>query len=293
MMSTKGECFVIAPIGDPESKERNRTDRVFDYIVAKAAKDHYEPRIAHRLALPGTITMQIVDKLATVPLVIADLTDNNANVFYELALRHALNLPVILLIEEKQQEEIPFDVRGLRTIPYDLTDPVKIDAAITELSKEIAEIESSPWSTKTEIAEHVNLVHEPCGPFDQKILLGTLLIANRFRYEVIEPYFETLDSVEIRNTRLRDAFSSVMLESAQKEYLQRKTTLSAFQNPEIRKTVTNLFDDVGTIIPKLTAAMFKEDEEAIKAQLRRWRKNNTEFFQVWLMQYEEWIKNNL
>ena len=51
---------------------------------------------------------QIIEKIVTVPLLIADLTDSNANVFYELSLRHVLDQPAILMIQENQLDAIPF-----------------------------------------------------------------------------------------------------------------------------------------------------------------------------------------
>ena len=89
----KGECFVIAPIGEPDSETRKRTDGVFKHIIKKAVNGQYNAVMAHKLDLPGKITMHIIEKIVTASLVIADLTENNANVYYELALRHALISP--------------------------------------------------------------------------------------------------------------------------------------------------------------------------------------------------------
>ncbi|GAA1306351.1 hypothetical protein GCM10009610_18710 [Pseudonocardia xinjiangensis] len=68
----------------------------------------------------GTITSQIIDGLLQSDLVIADLTDHNPNVFYELAIRHAVAKPFIQLIAEGQT--LPFDIQGLRTIFLDHRD---------------------------------------------------------------------------------------------------------------------------------------------------------------------------
>ncbi len=52
-------------------------------------------------------------------VIIADLSGNNANVFYEVGLAHAIGKPVILLTSNT--EDIPFDVRDIRALPYDST----------------------------------------------------------------------------------------------------------------------------------------------------------------------------
>ena len=41
--------------------------------------------------------------METPMILIADLTENNANVFYELALRHALGKPAILIIQKEER----------------------------------------------------------------------------------------------------------------------------------------------------------------------------------------------
>ena len=51
-------------------------------------------------------------------LVIADLSILNPNVFYELAIRQATNLPVLLLAHK--ETKIPFDVRQERVVFYSL-----------------------------------------------------------------------------------------------------------------------------------------------------------------------------
>lgn len=52
---------------------------------------------------------------------VAELTSKNPNAFYELGLAHALEKPVILV--SSNQEDVPFDLRHIRAIFYDQTDP--------------------------------------------------------------------------------------------------------------------------------------------------------------------------
>ena len=49
-------------------------------------------------------------------LVITDMTGRNANVFYELGMAHAVGVPVVLIAQNV--DDIPFDLRGVRTIIY-------------------------------------------------------------------------------------------------------------------------------------------------------------------------------
>ena len=110
-------CFVIAPIGEDGSIDRKRTEDLLEHILSPAVnRCGYNALAAHKLPDPGSITSQIIHYLSDAPLVIADMTDHNANVFYELAIRHALKKPIVHLIEAGQRR--PFDVGDVRTIPY-------------------------------------------------------------------------------------------------------------------------------------------------------------------------------
>ncbi len=92
----KGICFVIAPIGDEGSETRKRSDQILNHVITPTALScGYEAIRADKISKSGMITMQIIQHLLDVPLVIADLTDYNPNVFYELAIRHVVNPPKV------------------------------------------------------------------------------------------------------------------------------------------------------------------------------------------------------
>jgi len=88
---------------------------------------------------PGKITNQIIRKVIESELVIADLTGDNPNVFYELALRHSVNKPCIQLIQSGN--DIPFDVYDVRTIKYDLNESDH-EKTISKLTNQIAHFEN-------------------------------------------------------------------------------------------------------------------------------------------------------
>ena len=65
----------------------------------------------HRASAPqGNIVKSILKDLKDSDIVIAVLTDHNANVFYELGIRHAQTNKTIMLCEESQ--DIPFDLKN-------------------------------------------------------------------------------------------------------------------------------------------------------------------------------------
>lgn len=66
----------------------------------------------------GMIISDIVKRIEESSLIIADITPDNPNVFYEVGYAHALKKPTILM-SDKTREKLPFDVSGFRTIFYD------------------------------------------------------------------------------------------------------------------------------------------------------------------------------
>lgn len=116
-MTDEKECFVISPIGSEESETRERADKLLEFIIQEALADYeFEVKRADEMSEPGSITSQVIENVVDSELVIADLTDHNPNVFYELAIRHATGKPYIQLIDSTQS--IPFDIADLRTINY-------------------------------------------------------------------------------------------------------------------------------------------------------------------------------
>ena len=81
--------FVAAPIGRPDSDTRRRPHRLLEYVIKPAAKTcGYRSYRSDEEARAGIITEHVIRDLLNGPMVIADLTELNANVFYELAIRH-------------------------------------------------------------------------------------------------------------------------------------------------------------------------------------------------------------
>lgn len=110
-------CFIITPIGNDTDPIRRHVDGVIDAAIIPILKEfEYEARIPHRLSMPGSINKQIVQEIHDSDLVIANLTDKNPNVMYELALRHCLGTPAIMIAEKGT--ELPFDINNQRTIFY-------------------------------------------------------------------------------------------------------------------------------------------------------------------------------
>lgn len=137
-----GTCYVICPIDEKGSPVRRRSDQLLKHVIRPAIKKFgYEVRRSDMDAEPGDIPAQIIRQMASAELVIADLTDFNPNVFYELAIRHVAAKPLVQLIQEGQ--EIPFDVGGMRTVYFNLADPDDLEDAKTQLRRHVEALQST------------------------------------------------------------------------------------------------------------------------------------------------------
>jgi hypothetical protein len=139
---TEKVCFLICPIGEPNSEERKRSDQIRDIFLKDVlAEFNYKVNRADDYNKSGVITNQIIEKLVNDDLVIADLSGHNPNVFYELAIRHAAKKPFIHIINEG--EDIPFDISPVRAVPYNLQDYQCMVKAKDTLKDMIKDIERS------------------------------------------------------------------------------------------------------------------------------------------------------
>lgn len=112
-------------------------DRYYQDIYIPAIKEAgFEPVRADELFTTGSVVEQIWEQIEKSKVLLADLTGKNPNVFYELGLAHAACKPVVFTAG--QLEDVPFDLRHLRVIVYDVREPnwaTKLHENITEYLK--------------------------------------------------------------------------------------------------------------------------------------------------------------
>lgn len=111
-------CFIITPLGEDSSPVRRKADGLIASVIKPVlAELGYKCLPPHEIDASGSITVQIVRQILEAPMVVANLTDLNPNVMYELAIRHAKRLPVISVVERGTR--LPFDLAAERTIFFD------------------------------------------------------------------------------------------------------------------------------------------------------------------------------
>ncbi len=162
--------FFISAIGDEESDYRKWSDKILKNFIQPICRSlGYQITRADKVSTPGSISIDIVERLIKSDLVIADLTWSNPNVFYELAIRHISQKPTVHVI--KKGEKIPFDVQDFRAVLLS-TDLVESKSAKKELKKQIIEAEKRPmiYSNVSTFINLKNVIEGKAKNPDSKIL---------------------------------------------------------------------------------------------------------------------------
>lgn len=115
-------CFVAMPFGkkDVGGGRIVDFDAIWKTLIEPAARDAgLKPIRADEEQAGGIIHKPMFERLILCEFAIADLTMTNANVYYEVGVRHAARPSTTLLIASSDMR-LPFDVANLRVLPYRL-----------------------------------------------------------------------------------------------------------------------------------------------------------------------------
>ena len=95
-------------------------NELYNQVIGPTAEAFgFKVRRADEVTGPGLIIADIERDILRARAVVADITPNNPNVFWEVGYAHALRKPTILIAERGRQ--LPFDVSPFRTLFYDNT----------------------------------------------------------------------------------------------------------------------------------------------------------------------------
>lgn len=116
-MEVKTSCFIIMPFSETteEHTEEYWTSHFKSFL--KPLIEEIPSLTAKRSeAIRGDILRQIIHELIVSPIVVADLTDHNPNVFWELGVRQSFKHGTITIAKEGTR--LPFDIGVKSTLFY-------------------------------------------------------------------------------------------------------------------------------------------------------------------------------
>jgi len=111
--SSSKSAFVVMQF----SKEYNE---LYEEVIKPVIKEFgYECKRADEIYTSTPILEDIRQSIKESSVVVAEITPDNPNVFYELGYSQAINKPIILLCDRSRGNKLPFDISGIRTIFYE------------------------------------------------------------------------------------------------------------------------------------------------------------------------------
>ena len=157
--------IVCSPIFGLPSEPTTQTDIFVLMPFCKALQPIYDDhikKIAIKLGLKisraddfftaDSVIANIWDAINAAKVVIADCTNRNPNVFYEIGIAHTLGKPVILIAQNN--DDIPFDLRHIRSIVYEFT-PCGMSDFEDSLEKTVS-VELSKTRTIYDVLNFIN-----------------------------------------------------------------------------------------------------------------------------------------
>lgn len=103
----------------PEKLTSIDFDIVWTHLVKPCIPSYFDCKRADEIGRPGIIDKYYIEWLYEADLVLADITFGNANVYYELGIRHALIKSGTILIAHKDNT-FPFDIQNQYVLRYGL-----------------------------------------------------------------------------------------------------------------------------------------------------------------------------
>lgn len=171
-MNNKKKCFVIMPFSETDSLVEEKWTEIFEHITKPAVEESGLGYECKRYGLGrANIVKDILEDLNRAQVVVADLTDNNPNVLWELGVRHTLKRRTILISQDKKF--IPSDLKDYPVTSYDQTKP-GFDRFKDEIKKKLENIEAEPDKSDSPVADFLQLKNIDIFAYDKSANLKKL-----------------------------------------------------------------------------------------------------------------------
>jgi len=123
------QCFVVMPYAN----ERNVVFSAIENVL-KVTNFKVIPHLAEKIVADDSVMEDVLRNLAEAELVIADISGNNAHVFYELGLAHTVRNAKSVLLITQNMPDTHSQLRSFRCIEYTLS-----QVGLVQLQKKLAQ----------------------------------------------------------------------------------------------------------------------------------------------------------
>jgi hypothetical protein len=270
--SDKSRCFVIMPFSATSDKHTDDYwTQHFECFLKPLIEECNDLKAIRSEPLRGDILRQIITDLAVSPIVVADLTDYNPNVFWELGVRHSFKHCTVTIAEHGTK--LPFDLSAKGTLFYFPNDHIKNETFKRKCHSALQDCFNNPDAPDSPVLE----TFSGRGSFFEIIRKGEILRRLEAIKSEIKWNTETLDRV--LDVAGRDLMTFRRLRHAAVELLITERYLSA--DSSFYKSAEAYFDlCVGTnerLGTWLTQAgevkeWFKEKENGLRSVFQKFDK---------------------
>lgn len=145
MLSRHSKGMAVTPVFGRPRQPDERTDvfvlMPFNAKMEKVYANHIKKmaqelgltmRRADEIFTPGPFMEKVWDGICEAQLILADCTQKNPNVFYEIGMAHTVGKKVVLIT--RSEKDIPSDIKHYDYIPY-VYDPEGVDLLIEKLKQ--------------------------------------------------------------------------------------------------------------------------------------------------------------
>lgn len=155
-------CFVIMPYGKKVIDQQEIDfDEIYEFIIKAAVKKlrGFEVIRCDDIDAPGWVHKRMLQHIFEDSVAIVDTSSLNANVFYELGVRHALRKGVTVLIQ-REGTTWPFNIAGMNSISY-TTNPRGVKEAVKAIAKFISNALNNPAHVDSLVYEAIPELRAP------------------------------------------------------------------------------------------------------------------------------------
>jgi hypothetical protein len=201
---TAKTCFVIMPFSRSVSKrDADYWSNHFKQFIVPLCQP-YGVEVSRSSPTHENILREIIHRLVYSDIVIADLTDCNPNVFWELGIRQSFRHCTITIKNETCKRKIPFDVSGKMVLKYSKADINKF--SFKELfDKAMIECLKNPKRPDSEVLESVTgrtSIYQVIHQEEIKQKIESLIAENLYNYSIFEHMIKITD--ENQGTRKKN-----------------------------------------------------------------------------------------
>lgn len=129
-MNTTPSCLVLMPYG---RSHQHWQERIRQTIVDVLERTGVSAVLPDEFVAGARWADAMLESLRSSDFIIADLSESNPNVIFELGVAHGLRKPFIILVSTKGEGTIPSDLLGYQYITYDPTDPFELEFRLEKI----------------------------------------------------------------------------------------------------------------------------------------------------------------